>query len=117
MKTPVVFSPEQARAYQDLLIRARNILGKKQKDIAEEAGVGTTTVSQVESTPNNGVNFVTFCRLLQTYGVSPNEVAAALGFIPGHEQNRGEMDDLLDLYAQIPKEKRGLVLDLMRGLK
>ena len=75
------FTPEQLKNFQDLFIKAREDLGKSQATVAEETGLKQTWIASIEHATYPSFNLLDILKLCQYYGIMPNQVSNALGFL------------------------------------
>lgn len=75
-----MFTPEQMRRFQELLINARQMRRLNQTQVADAVGVSQTLISQLERRPSRGMRVDELFRLLAFYNIEPNTVAEILGY-------------------------------------
>lgn len=77
------FTPQQAKAFQQLLLEARRNRGLTQVQVANQIGVSQTLISNLERGPSNGMRVGELFKVLSYYHIEPNLVAEVLGFWSG----------------------------------
>lgn len=74
------FTPQQVRAFQQLLLEARRNRGLTQMQAANRIGVSQSLISNLERGPQPGMRVGDLFKVLAYYHIEPNAVAEALGY-------------------------------------
>lgn len=112
------FTTEQLRNFQDLFIKAREDLGKSQSAVAEETGLKQTWISSIERATYPSFNLLDILKLCQYYGIMPNQVSNALGFLE-HTLNMqpdeaAAVSNFQRLFHHLTPERKRLAIVLVR---
>lgn len=97
-----MFTTEQVRRFQELLVGARRMRGLTQIEAARQIGVSQTLISMLERGPHKGMRVDELFRILAFYGIEPNLVAEALGYVePGQMTTQADDPRVALLIAQL----------------
>lgn len=106
-------SSEQAQRFQDLLISRRKQRFGTQMEAAKGAGVSQTLISTLERGPHTGMRVLDLFKVLQAYGVEPNEVASILGYYVPSAAGSPRITRLVKDLEHLAPDKQTKALDLI----
>lgn len=86
-------TPEQEKAFKELLFNARKLRGWSQQQAADNTGVAQTVISSLERGPYPGMRLWDIWRLCEGYGIDVVDVRKTLGWY-GEDEERATEDDL-----------------------
>lgn len=106
MDTREYYSPEQIRAFQDLLIGARRARNLTQGEVAKRVGVSQALISSLERAPTMGMRVGELFRVLAYYGIEPNTISDALGYAEFAERRTDDsrVSHLVNALDSVPND-------------
>lgn len=104
MDTRDYYSPQQIRAFQELLQQARRTRMMTQVQVAQKIGVSQTLISSLERGPSMGMRVGDLFKVLAYYGIDPAEISDVLGYTANAPRKDADprVDRLLDLLDAVP---------------